>query len=86
MRRRREICGSCMFLFNGAGEGGRRYAFCMNTDLHGSSAFYEAVAKANPANCPEDEFFGSEHDEDVFSECPYKAEYCLMEWNNEKKN
>lgn len=82
MKRKREICETCKYFFNGVGEHNEmKYAFCMNTDLHGDSAFYEFVARANPNNCPEENFFGKDYEEDVFSECPFKAEHIMVDIN-----
>lgn len=86
MRRKREICEKCSYFFNGSGEhDGKRYAFCMNTELHGDSSFYESVARIRPDSCPESDFFGKEYDEEILSECPFKTEQLMKEWNNEEK-
>lgn len=85
MKRKRKICEECRFFFHGTGRKKKKYAFCMNTDLHGDSKFYEMVAVANPKNCPEDKFFEKEYGEDIFDECPFRAEYFMEEWNNRKE-
>jgi hypothetical protein len=85
MKRRREICEKCRFFFSGEGSvEKKRYAFCMNTDLHGKSAFYESVASANPDACLEKDFFGKSYNEEILSECPFKAEQLMEVWNEKK--
>ena len=75
MKRKRNICEKCRYFFSGTGEhNDKRYAFCMNTDIHGDASFYEFIARVNPDNCPEDDFFMADHKENVFDECPYMAE------------
>ena len=84
MKRRRKICEQCRFFFSGAGEHtDSRYAFCMNTDLHGDSSFYEFIARENPENCPENRFFDTDYGENVFDECPYMAEHMMVDINEE---
>lgn len=84
MKRKREICEKCRFFFSGEGREKKRYAFCMNTDLHGKALFYEAIASAQPDACLEENFFGKSYDEKILSECPFKAEQLMKEWNEEK--
>lgn len=82
MKRKRDICEKCRYFFSGTGDCcDIKYAFCMNTDLNGDSSFYEFLARTNPRNCQEDDFFGIEYDENIFSECPFKAEQLIQEWN-----
>ena len=85
MKRRREICEKCRFFFSGEGSiEKKRCAFCMNTDLHGESAFYESVASSNPDACLEKDFFGKSYKEEILSECPFKAEQLMEVWNEKK--
>ena len=82
MKRKRDICKKCRYFFSGKGDhDDRRYAFCMNTDIRGDSSFYEFIARVNPDSCPEKEFFNADYEEDIFSECPFKAEQLIQEWN-----
>lgn len=78
MKRKRDICKKCEHFFSVKGDhDNRRYAFCMNTDIRGDSSFYEF----NTDICPEKEFFNADYEEDIFSECPFKAELLIQEWN-----
>lgn len=85
MKRKRDICEKCKYFFNGIGDCcDRKYAFCMNTELHSDSSFYEFLARTNPDNCLEEDFFEQEYGEEIFSECPFKAEQLMEDWNEKK--
>ena len=73
MKRKRDICEKCKYFFNGIGD-------CCHSD----SSFYEFLARTNPDNCLEEDFFEQEYGEEIFSECPFKAEQLMEDWNEKK--